>query len=197
MTIRTAGQSKGIFCIEGNWVKDLRMPQTVRPLLNLLLFNANIPYIHRDCATKTELEFYLGKWVLKKYAAYPILYLASHGEQFGILLDEGNYSLDQIAECLEGRCEHRIILIASCSTLNVNLKLVKRFLQSTGALALCGYRTDVPWMRSTAFELLLLHEMQGNEFSGRGIDAIARKLRLQQRAFRDLEFRIVTLKDLS
>ena len=114
MTIRTASQSKGIFCIEGNWVKDLRMPQTVRPLLNLLLFNANIPYIHRDCATRTELEFYLGKWVLKKYAAYPILYLASHGEQFGILLDEGNYSLDQIAERLQGRCENRIILIASC-----------------------------------------------------------------------------------
>ena len=35
--------------------------------------------------TRPELEFYLGQWVLKKYAAYPILYLASHGEQFGIL----------------------------------------------------------------------------------------------------------------
>jgi hypothetical protein len=195
--MRTASQSKGIFCIEGNWVKDLRAPQTVRPILNLLMYNAGIPYILRDCATRPELEFYLGQWVLRKYAAYPILYLASHGEQFGILLDEGNYSLDQIADRLQGRCEHRIILVASCSTLNVNLRHIKRFLKTTGALALCGYRTDVPWMRSTAFELLLLHEMQGNEFSGRGIEAIAKKLRVQQRAFRELEFRIVTRRELS
>ncbi len=195
--MRLASQRKGIFCVEGNWVKDLREPQTVRPILNLLMYNARIPYIYRDCATRPELEFYLGQWVLKKYAAYPILYLASHGEQFGILLDEGNYSLDQLAERLEGRCEYRIILIGSCSTLNVNLRHIRRFLGRTGALALCGYRTDVPWMRSTAFELLLLHEMQDNEFSGRGIEAIAKKLRSQQRAFRDLEFRIVTCKDIT
>ena len=194
--MRRARQRKGVFCIEGNWVRDLRTPQTVRPVLNLLFYNAGIPYILRDCATRPELEFYLGQWVLAKYRAYPILYLASHGERFGILLDEGNFTLDDIAERLAGRCTNRIILIASCSTLNVDLRHIKRFLRITGALALGGYRTDVPWMRSTAFELLLLHEMQANEFSGRGIDAIARKLKEHRRAFRDLDFRIVTVKDL-
>jgi hypothetical protein len=51
-------------------------------------------------------------------------------------------------------------------------------------------------MRSAAFELLLLAEMQANEFSGRGIGAIAERVAEVARMFRDLDFRMVTCKEL-
>jgi len=190
--MRAARQSKGIFCIEGIWEADLRTGSTVRPLLELLRLNAGIPYIHRECATGVELEFYLSKWVLKSYSKYPILYLASHGDQFGIKIADGFYDLDSLAEFIGSESFNRIVVISSCSTLNVDKRNLRRFVESTGCLAICGYKADVDWMRSAAFELLLLYEMQENEFSGRGISAIERKTDLLSKSFPDLQYRIVT-----
>jgi len=74
---------------------------------------------------------------------------------------------------------------------------LRNFLGKTEALAVCGYRVDVDWLRSTAFELLLLSQMQKNEFSGRGADAIDRAATEIARSFKDLDFDIVTVKDLA
>jgi hypothetical protein len=53
---------------------------------------------------------------------------------------------------------------------------VKKFLDKTQALAICGYKNEVDWVPSTAFELLVLSLMQDNEFSGRGIASIKSNL---------------------
>ena len=195
--MRKKDQNKGIFCLEGLWDPDLRVMSTVRPLLELLRLNEGVDYIHREFATAEEFELYLGKWTQKRYEAYPVLYLASHGLEEGIQIAEERYSLDRMAELLEGRCENRVILFASCSTLNIEARSLRRFLSRTGALAACGYRVDVGWMRATAFELLLLARMQENEFSLRGIDSIARSARSMARSFRDLEFRILRARSSS
>jgi len=70
------------------------------------------------------------------------------------------------------------------------------FLSTTNALAICGYRNDVWWMRSAAFELLLFDIMQDNEFSLRGIDSISRKVKEISRSFKDLDFLLLSQKDL-
>jgi hypothetical protein len=194
--MRTSNQSKGIFCLEGLWETDLRKTSSVRPILELLRVNCGIEHIYRDCATREEFEFYLGKWVLHAYDAFPILYLASHGEQFGLCLGQHNCDLDELASRLEGKCQNRIIICASCSTLAVDKRHLKRFLFRTGALAICGYRLDVDWLRSSAFELLLLADMQDNEFSGRGILAIESRVVEAAKLFRELDFRMVTSKEL-
>jgi hypothetical protein len=195
--MRTSGQVKGIFCLEGLWNPDLRKPSTVRPILELLRIQEGIEYIYRDCVTKEEFEYYLKKWVQRAYDAFPILYLATHGETFSLCLGEHECTLDEVASLLEGKCENRLVLCGSCSTLGVDKRHLKRFLGRSGALAICGYRLDVDWLRSTAFELLLMAEMQGNEFSRRGILAIEAKLLEVARLFSELEFRIVTCKELA
>ncbi|MCK4680940.1 hypothetical protein KAT82_07415, partial [bacterium] len=81
--MRKRGQTKGIFCIEGLWDPDLRVSSSVEPLLDLLNLNALISYIHMDAATHEEFEFYVKKWMQKRYDGYPILYIASHGSQSG------------------------------------------------------------------------------------------------------------------
>ncbi len=97
---------------------------------------------------------------------------------------------------MEGRCANRFIMFSSCSTLRIDRRALRRFLERTQAMAVCGYRVDVNWLRSTAFELLLLSQIQGNEFSGRGAEAIGRAAKGIARSFKDLDFSIVTVKEL-
>jgi hypothetical protein len=179
-------KQKGIFCLEGLWDTDLRKTSTVRPILELLRANCDIEYIYRDCATREEFEFYIKKWSQKTYNAYPVLYLAFHGEEFGLRIGSYPYDLDDLANLLEKKCYHRIIIFGSCSTLRVDKRHLKRFLRKTEALAICGYRTDIDWMRSAAFELLLLSEIKENKFDGRGIKAIERKVSEVAKLFREL-----------
>ena len=178
------------------WDRDLRKASSVRPILELLRLNESIPYIHRECATGAELNFYLSRWPQRRYSAYPILYLASHGEEYGLTLEDGFYSLDDIGKALDYKCEYRVVMISSCNTLRIDKRHLKRFLQNTNCLTICGYKADVDWMRSAAFELLHFSEMQENEFSGRGIDSIQAKVISLSTSFPDLMFRMVTVKDL-
>jgi len=194
--MRKRGQTKGIFCIEGIWDTDLRTPSSVEPLLDLLNLNALIDYIHVDCATIEEFELYIKKWMQKRYDRYPILYLATHGGAREVHIGGIPYSIDDLGKLMEGKCANRFIMFSSCSTMRIEKRVLRRFLDRTEALAVCGYRVDVNWLWSTAFELLLLSEIQKNEFSGRGADAIDRAATKIARSFKDLDFSIVTMKDI-
>ena len=195
---------KGIFCLEGLWENDLTKPSTIQPLLAFLKQNIQIPYIYRDCGTINEFEFYLSKFGQKTYRNYPILYLAFHGEP-GRIFISGNktYAIPEIGRFLEGRCGGKIILIASCSVLNIDTRILKRFLRTSGALAVLGYTNDVDWMRSSTFEMLILSTLQENVFDGHGIPAITRKCRQLAKSFRhqdtaqNIQFRMVSQADLS
>ena len=116
--------------------------------------------------------------------------MAFHGEQESLCLSDGTISLTELSsdELLGGSCSNRIIVLGSCSTMNIDKRKLKTFLKRTGALAVCGYRTDVNWVDSTAFELLLLYAMQDNEFSGRGIGAIVKAMKTQAKRFPELFF---------
>ena len=187
---------KGIFCIEGLWNSDLKKKSSTRPILELLSVNTETPYIHRDCATNEELEYYLNTWIQEEYSDYPILYLAFHGTEAEISSGNCKYSLEQLAGKLEGKCQKRLIMLGSCSVLNIDKRYLKNFLNRTKAFAICGYKIDVDWMKSTAFELLLLHTLQENVFDGRGLPAIIEKTNLLSNSFKELNFRIVTIADL-
>ena len=189
---------KGIYCLEGIWDEDLREKSSVKPILELLHNNRNIDFIYHNCATAEEIEFYVCKWRQKKYNKFPILYFAFHGEKNILLLgNKKTYSLDNLAEHLAGKCSKSIIIFGSCSTLAIRKNYLKKFLDKTGALAICGYLADVDWLPSTAFEMLILSQMQENEFSKRGISAIENRVNNIARKFRsELKFRMVTSKEL-
>lgn len=194
--MRKKDQTKGIFCIEGLWDPDLRVRATVRPLLELLRLQGAVEYIHREYATREEFEFYVQKWIQKTYEAFPILYLTSHGEKGGLQLHDDFYSLEELSALLAGKCANRIIMFSSCSTLKISRARLRELMEDTRALMVCGYRVDVDWMRSTAFELLLFSQMQDNEFSKRGVGAMRREALALGKAFADLEFKLVTVKDV-
>jgi hypothetical protein len=149
-------RKKGIFCLEGMWDPDLAYRSSVLPILELLQLRERIPFIHRDCATSDELKLYLDRWTLQKYRRYPILYLAFHGQPNLIYVGREEFTLDDFAEFFAGRCKRKMVIFGTCSTLRVDKRHLKRFLAATGAVAVCGYNTDVDWITSTAFEMMLL-----------------------------------------
>jgi hypothetical protein len=187
---------KRIFCLEGLWEQDLTKKSTILPILDLLYLNDNIEFIYRDCATKEETEFYLQKWTQEKYAYFPILFLAFHGEEGTIHIGKTNYPVDRLSEILSGKCANAIIFFASCMTLKMDKRKLKKILVKTGALAICGYRSDVDWMKSAAFELLVLNEMQRNSLTVQGVDAIRRRVMSEYpKMVKDFKFIMLTKSD--
>lgn len=188
---------KGIFCLEGLWNQNLQDKITVRQMLELVERRNRVPFIHRTTATIPELEYYLGKWTQARYDHYRILYFAYHGKPGEIQFGKTGYPVEQLGELLWGQCENSILVFSSCRTLDIDLRRIKKFLRQTNALAVCGYRSDVDWMKSFAFELLLMSAMQDNEFSGRGILAIKSRIEREIRALsRELRFHMVTKREL-
>jgi hypothetical protein len=190
-------RTKGVFCLEGDWEPDLRIGTSVLPVLELLE-KANvpsIPFIRRGIATLGEFEYYLQKWTLKKYSGYPILYLGFHGDPGVLYVGSGReeeVSLDWLEDHLEGRCKKRIIHFGSCGTLAVHGNRLHRFFHRTQALAICGYKMDVDWVLSAAFEIVLLSGFQENALTRSGMAAVHRRvLRQATTLARDLNFRMV------
>lgn len=184
-------KTKGVFCLEGLWDKKLDDKTSVKPMLELLEVAVNIRFVYYDCATTEETKFLLNKYKTKTNSKYPILYLAFHGLESIINTYNGDISIDEIGEILEGKCKGRIIHFGSCKTLDIDARLLKGFLRQTGASAVCGYRAEIPWLESSAFDLLLMNLFQDNTFDGRGIKALERKVKELSKKFKDLHFRMV------
>lgn len=165
----------GIFCMEGDWEEDLRDASSVEPVLELLKRSSYMkpPFIRRDVGTEKEFMHYLGKWTEKKYQNYPILYLAFHGEA-GLLdlLSMQTITLDELEIALKGKCKGRVIYFGTCKTMDVSSKRLNKFLQTTGAVAVCGYTDYVDWMTSASLDLFILAHMQDYSISVRGMKKV-------------------------
>lgn len=191
-----AHSHRGIFCLEGDWESDLRSPTSILPVLELLSRSHEpvVRFIRRDIGTAGELEYYLGKWMQKRYADYPLLYLGFHGDP-GILYmgnREQTIDLDWLEERLLDRCKGRVIHFGACGTMAAHGTRLNRFLQRTGALAVCGYKTDVDWMLTSAFEIILLSRFQYQAFTRGGMKAVERRvLREAAGLAKELEFKMI------
>ena len=173
---------KGIFCLENEWF-GLQSSVSVLPALRLLHdSDYRVPCIHRDVATRAELEHYLRKWLMEKHAGFEILWLAVHTRK-GLLLPgdvrrhDEKMDLDQLEDALAGRCVGRVIHFGGCRTLLLPRARIQRFLRVTKALSVSGFLTEVDWTESTLFEVSLMLELQKHPATRRGMQAVARTMR--------------------
>jgi hypothetical protein len=145
--------------------------------------------------TLTEFDYYLGRWTLKKYDRYPILYLGFHGRPGALRVGYGpgsGITLKELEERLAGACKKRIIHFGSCGTLNIHGTRIRNFIKRTGALAVFGYRSEVDWMISAAFEIILFYELQYNTLTRQGMEAVKRRVHAQAlKLAQKLKFRMV------
>ncbi|GAA1234136.1 hypothetical protein EEW87_000270 [Janibacter melonis] len=148
--------TNGIYCLEGEWDADLRKRQSVQPVLQMLESLGMIKFIHRDVATREELEHYLARWERSTYDDYQVLYLATHGDRSTISWSSHNsMTLDGLADALGDTAQGCYVYLGGCSVL-ASEEDASRFVRKTGAAALCGYRKDVDWIEGAAFELIML-----------------------------------------
>ena len=186
---------KGIYCLECHWFGH-RDRTSVQPILHLLqtMYGLRVPYLYDRTATREEFYYHLKKW--KIYRSYPILYLGFHGESEAIRIGEGNglVTLDDLEEKLKDSCNRRIIHFGSCSTLDIHGNRLNRFLKRTGALAVCGYRTEVDWLESAAMDLLVLGLFQQVADRVTSIEKLERLLETSAPGLQEtLGFRIKTM----
>ena len=165
---KTKDETKGIFCLEGHWW-GVKGKTTIEPVLQLLatMSGYNASYRHYDVGTREEFDFYLKKWCGASFESFPILYLGFHGSLGEIFVGEGrgnSLSLDELAERLAGHCKGRVVHLGSCETVGVHGRKLKKFLDVTGALAVCGYTKQVDPLESAAFEILVLGGLQKESF---------------------------------
>jgi hypothetical protein len=186
---------KHVFCIEGNWEERLSGTITVRPVLELLHLNAGVRFIYRDCSTKAEMEYFVRKWQQQGYADYGILYLAFHGSP-GELVIDGNTSMSlvELGDLIDFRPRQRLVYFGACSVLKGDERPIKTFLKRSGVRAVCGYETDVDWMKSAALDLIAVNELQRFSTTHRGLAAAERSIHESTRALSGkLGFRMVYL----
>ncbi len=189
----------GIFCLEGDWWNDFNQTSTVKPVLKLLSQGTQRPvsFVHRDVATRDEFAHYIAKWSQRGMKKFPLLYLAFHGDP-GVLYvgdqrrKERAVTLDELAELLGTGLSGRMVHFGSCSTLNTDRRNITRFLAKTGALAATGFKSDVDWLKSAAFEVLIFEVMLRFKLTIRGARQMDKAL-LEEVPYlrREFKFRMV------
>jgi len=151
---------KYIYCLEGNWNKNPRSNQSIKPILELLNTTSGVKYIYRKCNSKDELLEYLRQYTFKRYQNYTILYLAFHGRKNRIFTGKEYTTLKEIADVLDGKLDNKIIHFGSCLTLGTDETKITDFINRTDCLFISGYKKAVDYIDSTAFELLYLNVLQ-------------------------------------
>lgn len=166
----------GVFCLEGEWDRDLRGRRSVEPILELLERLEAIRYIHRDVATVEELQYYVDRWQERPYDRYRVLYLAMHGDTGCVDLGRDSLDLNSLGEVLEGKCSGSIVYFGSCLTMVGDGQALTDFVKRTGALAAVGYTQEIEWVQSSSFDVVLLEQLTRHLEDGRRMDYIFRRL---------------------
>lgn len=193
---RRSDQKKNVFCLETySWFK--RKDRTsVEPVLELLKGMGHCDYLRRDVATRSEFEYFINHYFRNEYKNYPVLQLSFHGSDDPPSIFLGNderICLDNLARLIKGRCSKRVIYFGSCSTMNTHGATLKKFMRNTGALAVFGYRNEVDYLQSAAFETLILGNLQEVSFTKQGVRKFDRLLKEQAaHLYKTLGFRLIS-----
>lgn len=154
--------AKKIFALEGEWETRLEDKFSIKPVLDFVATTSNVDYIHRRCVLKETLSYYLER--LKSYKSFPIVYLAFHGSNSKIKLEDESINLLELANLSNGAFQNRYVHFGSCSTAR-NLEKLNQFKQETGAVMVSGFTEDISFIDGTLMDIALLNRLQEHKYS--------------------------------
>lgn len=175
--------ASGIFALEGDPELDLKHQYSVRPILQFLKDLDGTDFLFRDIGTAEEFRHYLTQWTMAKNSRFDIGYFSFHGSPGALWFPDRRKSpitLEELGDWLEGRAEGRIIHFCACSVMRLGKVRLSGFRRQTGASAVMGYRTDVDWAESMAFDTLLFSALRRYARLGDAVnylDRVAGKLK--------------------
>ena len=174
---------KGVFCLETDQWFQQKDISSIEPALELVERCLGTRYEHRDVATEAEFQFFLDRYFRKGYDNFPILYLGFHGwcaeggdDAFLEIGDGTQVPLERIEEWIDGRCGGRLVYFGACGVMATHGNRLNRFVRNTGAVAIAGYREEVDWLESAAFDTLALGRLQDAAFTKGSIGKFDREL---------------------
>ena len=153
----------GIFLIED---KALHASASAKSFLKTLQWYSGVQAKHRKAINGDELLTHVKEWAGGEDWVYSILYFWGHGSPNALWLgDEGNdqVSLDQISKVITDTWDWEetgragLVHFGACSTMRLT---DDKFLRASGVAAVSGYRADVDWIDSLAFEMLYMSRIQ-------------------------------------
>ena len=202
---------RGIFCIEtACWTsresgrgKHPAVQPSVRPILQLITALQGTPCIHRRFTTAEQLQRLLRLATSPRYGAFPVIYVACHGETQRLSLRragargrERSLRLDELAQPLAGRGAGKLMVFSACRFMRGSRRTLGRFVRDTGVEALMGYERDVGWLESAQLELGLLAALTREAPpDARALPATLRALPSARDLMRHLDFRVVPRLD--
>lgn len=156
-------KAHNIICFEAEWLYnsgDNRFNLKTEPLLNCLKEFHQCDVIYRHILHKPDLQHYLDffKSSKREFKNHSIVYIACHGANAAIHLEDGDIDLDTLAEMSGNFFEDRIIHFSSCNTLS-DPKAVLRFKSKTKAKLVSGYTKTVDAMKSAIADMALFNAL--------------------------------------
>ena len=183
----------GVFCLEGEWNDEkLKDRSSVLPALELLERLDLITFVHRDVATRAELEHYLARWTRERLPLN-VLYLAFHGTPDGIAIADApdhEATLEYLGGLLAGKLKGRVVHFGACSVLRARPKKMRQFTEQTGAKVVLGYREDVDWIESMAWDMIVLSTLAHYKQLGTAVKRINQDSRYASLR-KALDFRVI------
>lgn len=172
-----------MYCLETDSWRGQKDRTTLRPLLDLLEYHLEMPYLHRTVATKEEFEYHISRYAASELKTHPVLYLGFHGSydkksaKASLRLANEELDLGTLAHVLNGKLKGRIVHFGACSVFSVHGNTLQYFLRQTQAIAMMGYKEETDWTESAALELLLFGDLQYRAMRRNSIQALDRYLK--------------------
>jgi hypothetical protein len=152
---------KNVFCLEGEFSKDLREKASVLPALGFLQQNFDVRYIYKKCTNRESVEYFAGRWKDRKYSSYSIGYFSFHGEPGRIEPGFRDFiKLEELGEILQGSCKNKVIHFGTCKTIHVEEKRIRAFLRTTGALCVSGYTDGIDFFQGGILDMIYIDLLQ-------------------------------------
>ncbi|MDE5850283.1 MAG: hypothetical protein K2H38_09095 [Muribaculaceae bacterium] len=158
-------KSHNIICLEAEWLynsgrKGERFNLKTEPLLNWLKEFHQCDVIYRHILHKADLQHYLDyfKPSRRDFKNHEIVYIACHGNEATIHLEDGYIDLDTLADMANGCFENRIVHFSSCRTL-ADPEVALRFKARTKARLVSGYTKNVDAMKSAIADMALFNDL--------------------------------------
>lgn len=154
-----------IICLEAEWLynsckKDNRFNLKTEPLLNWLKEYHHCDVIYRHILHKADLLYYLDYFrpTKREFRNHEIVYLACHGNEAAIHLEDEDVELDDLAKIAGNFFEGRIVHFSSCNTL-ADPDAAMRFKVKTKAKLVSGYTKTVDAMKSAIADMALFNDL--------------------------------------
>lgn len=152
-----------IICLEAEWLynankKKDRFNLKTEPLLNWLKEFHHCDVIYRHILHKADLQHYLNFFqpTKRNFKNHEIIYIACHGNEASIHLEDGDIDLETLADMAGDFFEGRIVHFSSCKTL-ANPDIAQNFKAKTKAKLVSGYTKTVDAMKSAIADMALFN----------------------------------------